>query len=55
MATDINASKPDVKADELVSAMSEVTLNGSGKNGHEALDLAETVRGMYFRRKGLED
>lgn len=55
MATDINASKPDAKADELVSAMSEVTINGSGKNGHEALDLAETVRGLYFRRKGLVD
>lgn len=55
MVTDINASKPDVKADELISAMSEVTLNGSGKTGHEALDLAETVRGLYFRRKGLKD
>lgn len=47
MTTDIS-TRPDIKAEELVSAMGEVTLNGSGKNGHEALDLAETVRGLYI-------
>lgn len=54
MTTDIS-TRPDIKAEELVSAMGEVTLNGSGKNGHEALDLAETVRGLYFRGRGLAD
>lgn len=54
MTTDIS-TRPDFKADDLVSAMGEVTLNGSGRNGHEALDLAETVRGSYFSGKGLVD